>query len=155
MRELLTVLMTWLYVGFGLPPAERPPQVEFVTPERMMEIRLGASRETAGGSHGAGVRRPSAAGATPKLYAIYDDRSRTIYLPDRWAAGSPADMSMLVHELVHHLQNTGNVTYACAAARERPAYQAQARWLELFGKTLADEFAVDAMTILLRTRCMR
>lgn len=31
----------------------------------------------------------------------------------------------------------------------------QARWPELFGKGLEDEFGLDAMTILVRTNCMR
>jgi len=37
----------------------------------------------------------------------------------------------------HVLDLTGaGLTYACPEARERPAYKAQAGWLDLFGKTL-------------------
>jgi hypothetical protein len=59
-----------------------------------------------------------------------------------------------VHELVHHLQNVAGIPSACAEAREKPAYQAQERWLQLFGTSLAEEFQIDAMTILVRTNCM-
>lgn len=89
-----------------------------------------------------------------QVHAVYDDRSRTIYLPEGWPADSPADVSILVHELVHHLQNVGGLTYACLQARERPTYQAQARWLDLFGATLANEFGIDATTVLVRTTCV-
>jgi hypothetical protein len=59
-----------------------------------------------------------------------------------------------VHELTH-LQNAAGLSDDCPEAREAPAHRAQARWLELFGTSLADEFGLDATTILLRTRCMR
>jgi hypothetical protein len=47
------------------------------------------------------------------------------------------------------------VKYECAEARERPAFVAQARWLELFGQTLESEFSMDGMTLLVRTTCPR
>lgn len=157
MQELLTLIVTWLAVNFGLPATDELPRVAFVPPAVMAEIRLDRSAPASGGG-GAGEARapaqPAHSEAAGALNAIYDDRSRTIYLPRRWTAASPADMSMLVHELVHHLQNAGGLTYACAEARERPAYQAQGRWLEMFGTTLPEEFALDAMTLHLRTRCM-
>ncbi|HUG61279.1 MAG TPA: DUF6647 family protein, partial [Methylomirabilota bacterium] len=74
--------------------------------------------------------------------------------PEGWTGTSPAEVSVLVHELVHHLQNVGGVAYDCPEAREKPAYQAQARWLELFGGSLEEAFQVDPMTILVRTNCM-
>jgi hypothetical protein len=85
--------------------------------------------------------------------AIYDDASRTIYLPEQWTGATPAEVSLLVHELVHHLQNVAGLKFDCAEAREKLAYSAQARWLELFGKTLVDEFSLDPMTVLVRTNC--
>jgi hypothetical protein len=80
---------------------------------------------------------------------------RTIYLPEGWTGRSPSEVSVLVHELVHHLQNVGGLKFECAGERERPAYQAQSRWLELFDKNLAEEFNLDPMTVLVRTNCMR
>jgi hypothetical protein len=61
---------------------------------------------------------------------------------------------VLAHELVHHIQNMSGEKFDCPQAREALAYRAQLRWLELFGKTLEDEFEIDPMTVLVRTRCM-
>ena len=45
-------------------------------------------------------------------------------------------------------------THACPAARERPAYGAQADWLEMHGTSLEEAFELDPMTLLVRTRCL-
>ena len=56
--------------------------------------------------------------------------------------------------MVHHLQNAAGLKYECPQAREQQAYAAQQRWLGLFGSDLRKEFELDAMTLLVRTRCM-
>ena len=61
---------------------------------------------------------------------------------------------LLVHEMVHHMQNVGNVKYECLDAREKLAFAAQERWLELFDHTLAGEFGLDPFTLLVRTSCL-
>ena len=144
MQALLAVIVTWLSVNFGLSAVDEHPRVVFVAAAQMAEARHSRlDSDGAGAEFGHGV------------HAFYDDRSRTIYLREEWAGTTPADVSLLVHELTHHVQNVAGLTYDCPEAREAPAYRAQARWLELFGKNLADEFGLDAMTILLRTSCMR
>jgi hypothetical protein len=50
------------------------------------------------------------------IVAVYDDSKRTIYLPEGWTGVSPAEQSLLVHEIVHHLQNLGNLKYECAGS---------------------------------------
>ena len=50
-------------------------------------------------------------------------------------------------------RNVAGLAYDCAEAREKPAYQAQARWLELFDTSLEQEFELDAMTLLVRSNC--
>ena len=148
MQVLLTVLTTWLSIHLGIPPVEDHPKVKFAAAAEMAELHFaqaGAAADS-GGREAAGFRHD--------LEAIYDDRSRTIYLPEGWTGETPAEVSVLVHELAHHLQNTAELKYDCAEAREKPAYQAQERWLELFDTSLADEFAIDPMTLLVRTNCM-
>lgn len=145
MQTLLTVLVAWLSINFGLPAVDEHPRVEFATPTQMAEIRYSRVEPEA--------ERPAPAEFGHHFQAIYDDSSRTIYLPEDWTGATPADVSVLVHELVHHLQNVGGETYPCAGAREKPAYRAQARWLEMFGTSLEDEFQIDPMTILVRTTC--
>jgi hypothetical protein len=78
---------------------------------------------------------------------------RTIYLPKTWTGDTPVELSILVHEMVHHLQNLAGMTFACPGAREKLAYAAQKDWLALFGHDLFTEFETDAFTLLVRTEC--
>ncbi|MDP2618776.1 MAG: hypothetical protein Q8P46_01135 [Hyphomicrobiales bacterium] len=154
MQMLLTAIVTWLSINFGLPAIYEHPRVEFASAAKMAEVRYGrlASIRPDRVAAEAGHSAPPEFGHG--VQAIYDDRSRTIYLPEGWTGATPAEVSVLVHELVHHLQNIAELKYDCSGAREKPAYRAQARWLEVFGKNLVDEFELDAMTILMRTSCM-
>ncbi|HYC37647.1 MAG TPA: DUF6647 family protein, partial [Usitatibacter sp.] len=80
---------------------------------------------------------------------------QTIYLPANWSPKSQRDVSVLVHELVHHVQNVGEVHgYACAAEKERDAYAAQQAWLAKSRRNLLREFKIDAMTLFARTVCL-
>ncbi len=147
MDVLLTVITTWLSVNFGLPAAADHPQVQFVDPTQLFAVHTSqlSADEIA--------RMRSDGNTFDDLVAVYDDRSRTIYLPASWSAASPADVSVLVHEMVHHLQRFDDRTFACIEAREKPAYAAQARWLEHLGTSLEQEFDLDPMSLLFLTKC--
>lgn len=140
MDNLLTAIVMWLSANLGLPAIHDHPRIELAPPSAMVAVRLG------------GGTAPSVSGR--ELEALYDDRSRTIYLPTGWTGASPAELSVLVHEMVHHLQNVAGLKYDCPQARERPAYVAQEKWLELFGRNLMDAFELDPLTVLVRTKCM-
>jgi hypothetical protein len=92
--------------------------------------------------------------AQREVVALYNNNTRTILLPDDWVGTSPADQSVLVHEMVHHLQNLGKLKFDCLQAREKTAYLAQAKWLERFGLSLEKEFDVDMFTVLISSACM-
>ncbi len=100
-------------------------------------------------------RQPGApADSGQETVALYDDRDNTIYLPTKWTGQTPAELSVLVHEMVHHLQNAAKTKFDCPQAREQLAYAAQQKWLGLFGRNLDDEFQIDPFTLLVMTRCM-
>ena len=138
MNILLAVIMTWLTANFDLPPALDQPDVKFVSQQQLSAVRYGAMASI----------------NASELVAVYDDRTRTIFLTNDWTGGSPAEVSVVVHELVHHLQNAGKLIYNCPGAREELAYAAQEKWLGLFGKSLRSEFEMDRMTLFVRTSCM-
>jgi hypothetical protein len=138
MKLLIAVLMTWLTSQFDLPIVREQPEVRFATHAQMAALRHG----------------PTAAVHGRDMIAIYEDRTRTILLPEGWTGETPAEVSVLVHELVHHLQNVGQLSYFCPAAREALAYTAQEKWLELFGRNLETEFGLDRMALLISTKCM-
>jgi hypothetical protein len=118
-------------------PLPALPEIATATPERMRELRYG----------------PDAPAASLTVVALYDDAARTILLPEGWTGESPAEMSVLVHEMVHHMQNLSGRRFACAAEREAEAYRVQEEWLGLFGDTLEAAFELNPLTLMLLTRC--
>lgn len=138
MEDLQSVIVNWLAARFDLPADHHHPRVELLPPERISELRFGNSGLT---SH-------------RDVVAVYDDSSQTIYLNQAWSGRTVADLSVLVHEMVHHLQNVGGARFACPAAREELAYHAQAQWLDSFGADLFQEFELDPITLKLTTTCL-
>jgi hypothetical protein len=85
--------------------------------------------------------------------AVYHDPTQTIYLAHNWNGSTPAEQSILVHEMVHYFQNLLRLRYECSQAREELAYHAQNRWLGLFGSNLATDFDIDGFSLLAKTKC--
>ncbi|MCV0397299.1 MAG: hypothetical protein K5872_19395 [Rhizobiaceae bacterium] len=89
-----------------------------------------------------------------EVVAVYEPLTRTTVLSDRWRADHVADLSVLVHELVHHLQRETDAEHRCPEEGEALAYEAQERWLAQFGTSLEAAFGIDAFTLAMRTRCL-
>jgi hypothetical protein len=158
----LVAIADWLSTNWDLPPADTLPRVEFVPRTQLERLRYGhllrglprtaageGSSQAIGGEH-----------ATPlpqfhrEVVAVYNDVTQTIYLPDTWTGKSRAEQSVLVHEMVHHLQNRARLTYACPGAREKLAYLAQKKWLESYGLDFEQELQVDMFTVVAISACM-
>ena len=150
----LTEIVTWLSGKFDLPPIYDHPRVEFAAPMQLARMRYSGllsdrPQVTIGGSD------PTAQGAYQReVVAIYSDKTRTIFLPDGWNGKTPTEQSILVHEMVHHLQNLAGLKYECPAAREKPAYLAQDAWLSLHGLDLETEFEINKLTLVVSSSCM-
>ena len=154
MQTLLTAIVTWLSINAGLPATNDLPRIEFVSPVEMYVVRVGAHAPGTPPAVMATSGREVRDSAMHSIEALYDDTKRTIYLPKGWTGTTPEEISVLVHEMVHHLQNVGSLQYECPQAREKPAYQAQDKWLQRVGRNIFDEFKLDPMTVLVRTTCM-
>jgi hypothetical protein len=149
----LNDIAQWLSENYDLPYASELPRVERVPTADLYRLRykglLPLRSQAVGGEH-----------STPppeyrrEVVAVYDDTSRTIFLPQRWTGATVAEQSVVVHEMVHHLQNLGGVKYECAGAREKPAYLAQNQWLKAHGLDLEKEFEVDMFTVVALSGCM-
>lgn len=139
-REMIAAIATWISSEFDLPAARDLPRIAFASPKRLVTMHYGGI-QSGGALHHADI------------VAVYDDDSRTIYLPKPWTGSTPAELSVLVHEMVHHLQNEAGQTFACAEERESVAYAAQQQWLAMFGRDFFQEFETDAFTLLVRTNC--
>ena len=134
---LLDMVVVWLATNFDLVASFRHPALAVASPQKLAELRYG----------------PGVPYDPGEVVAVYKDEEGMIYLGEHWDGRTPAGLSVLVHEMVHHLQNAGGTRFACPAEREVLAYRAQEGWLELFGRSLADEFGIDKTTLMLRATC--
>lgn len=133
---LLMAISQWLGANFGLAPADSPA-LALAPPETLVRMRYG----------------PGANVAAVDVLAVYDQAGPTIYLADGWSGGTPAEMSVLVHEMVHHHQASAGMVFACPGAREELAYRAQMAWLGQFGESLESAFGIDSATLKVATAC--
>ncbi len=80
--------------------------------------------------------------------------ARAMYIPgmvildnESWEADDPVQISLLVHELVHHAQLFSKRKYACADAKEYEAYVIQNKWLEANdARPFASQAWIDEMS---------
>ena len=152
MDALLTAIVLWLSANYDLPATFDHPRVVHVAPGEMWIVR--SKHALSGASELAALDGQMVpAKKMREVVAVYDDFSNTVYLPDGWSDRSAADLSILVHEMVHHLQNKAELHYDCAAEREKLAYDAQDKWLRLFGGSLEDDFEINGLALLISTSC--
>jgi hypothetical protein len=123
-------LVRWIGANSGYPARlPRTPNFVFLSPEAIKHAfsgsSLGYSSETSS------VRAAQARG--------------TIYLPDDFVLGR--DDYILVHELVHQLQDESGKSFECLATREREAYALQSRFVD---ETGTGEKPNDMFMLLLR-----
>jgi hypothetical protein len=153
MQALMTVIVLWLSINFEMPANYEHPRIEFAPAHQIGALHYQSFLSTQPvplSATGNGAIAPKESG---QVVAFYNSVTKTIYLPDTWSPESAAGLSVLVHEMVHHLQHVGNIKYECPQAREQPAFFAQERWLRMFGSDLAEAFEIDTFSLLVRTAC--
>ena len=141
--EYLLEIAAWIAERSALPMPDVLPRVVLVSPGPM----LGAYARDVDSD------RLSPVWSRPNVVAVYDWAHQTIHLPHDWSGTTAAEQSMVVHEMVHHMQHQGGVIFACPQAREEQAYALQAAWLEQAGEDLFTAFEMDAFTLIARTQC--
>ncbi|MGB8621846.1 MAG: DUF6647 family protein [Paracoccaceae bacterium] len=137
---LVVAIAAWVADATDLPMPRTLPEIRFAAPEDMGLLMRASAHSPTGDS-------------ALEIVAFYDTPARAIYLPSGWTGATPGELSVLVHEMVHHAQAEAGRRFACPAERERQAYDAQARWLALFGSDLSREFGIDRLFLLLATTC--
>lgn len=148
--DFLDEIVAWLSSNYDLPAIKEHPRIELASNTRLAMMRAAdgvLSQNPAGSNLLNGLSQR-------QVVALYDNKSKTILLSEDWTGTSPADQSVLVHEMVHHLQNLAGLKFECPRAREKMAYLAQAKWLERFDLSLEHEFDVDMFTVLISSACI-
>lgn len=113
-ERLLSALEEWLdqNSAYARPPSA--PTVRVIPPAIAADL--------AGGLE---------AGHLGRLRGLFDPETSTIYLVSPWDVSDPEDVSVLLHELVHHRQAKQH--WYCPAEQEWDAYKLQAAWLTELG----------------------
>ncbi|MBK1668127.1 hypothetical protein CKO28_08770 [Rhodovibrio sodomensis] len=139
MDSFVLGLMVWISSVSELPLPENLPEITRVEPAQMASLANG----------------PGAADPTEDrgYLALYHAESRTVLLRSDWDMGDLRDRSILVHELVHHLQAEAGRDYVCRGAMEREAYEIQAAWLEERGADLLEVMNMNGLFLHAVTRC--
>jgi hypothetical protein len=136
MDTLIASLITWIVAHSSLSPAPAP-HIQFVAKQEMNRLYRGAGNRN-----------------FFQVEAFYLPLTATIYLPEGWRANDLRDESVLVHELVHHLQAASRIRMSCPAAFERQAYHLQTEWLSEQGIAHPYDFArLDILTVIIAGSC--
>jgi hypothetical protein len=107
-------LQRWLDANGPYPRRTAPPRIRLILPEAAAALEGAAEARYLGAARG-----------------LFDPATGTVYLIKPWNPRNPRDVSVLLHELVHHRQAPGH--WYCPQAQEWDAYRLQARWLEELG----------------------
>jgi len=113
--ETVRSYLNWIIQQTGWPAVNAPP---------IKTTSFAHLRELSGLSSEAEWIRPA---------AFYSKGEHIIYLADSWNKDDLADRSILVHELVHHLQIENQIQFACWGRYEAQAYELQIKWLSTQG----------------------
>jgi hypothetical protein len=111
-------MIEWIAAKTDLRSNEHP-NITFVTAE-WMASRLGQKSMV----------------ATPE--ALYGSATLTVYLLEEWSPANIRHQSILLHELVHHLQILNGAAVSCPAQYNGLAYELQLEWLREHG--ISDPF---------------
>ena len=153
MDALLTAIVIWISANYALPASLNHPRIERVASVEMAGLRYKGLLPALQRTVAVIQEQESSFEKRRDVVALYDDQTKTIYLSDGWTGRRPAEWSVLVHEMVHHLQNEAGISYECPAEREKLAYEAQDNWLRLFGRNLEAEFEINGLALLVSTSC--
>ncbi len=127
-------LLEWIAARTGWPLHDAPP-VKFVPRKELVKMFGG----TADGFH---------------VEALYSDRDHSIYLADGWKPDNLRRRSILLHELVHHLQYLNHVRVTCESEHELQAFKLQFAWLGERGVVdPPDYLGIDPFLLLMLGKC--
>jgi hypothetical protein len=138
-RSLTDTMLAWIARKTELDVPNRP-QIAFVSKQELREKFTGLKSDKSD--------------LVLELRAVYLPVELTIYLPDTWQPSDAIQKSILLHELVHHVQTSNKLTFPCRGARERMAFELQALWLREQGIAAPYEaIGTDEFTVAIMTSC--
>lgn len=130
--DTLAALERWLDVNSPYPRRSDAPSIQFL---KRTDISCLPDNRL----------RPAA-----NYRGFYDIDRAMIFIVEPWSLSNPRDVSVLLHELVHHRQQIAKHWY-CPGAQELPAYRLQEKWLAERGI----EAPINWIAVVLESGCTR
>ncbi len=113
MKEILVAMMLWLSANTSYNINHPLPTVKFMPQTELNSMFY--SGEIPKGNH---------------LYGMYSLEEDTIILPDTWNPNEAWDMGVLLHELVHYVQDVNEIKFDCVAQMEKDSWPLQKEYLK-------------------------
>ena len=150
MLELIMSLMLWISTQTGWAVPE-PPKIEYIeSPHKMFIIANGCDikpEEPICKTYNSEVS---------EVLGLYNNITGTILLnKDFWQNGTK-DQSVLLHELVHHMQysrDREHYTKLCRGSIEKEAFGLQKKWLAERKLNLLDIVGIGPLYLHVLTQC--
>ena len=113
MKEIITALMIWIGANSSLDTLVEIPQVIFLPQEQMESLYYSAGNKKTGTLHG-----------------FYNTKQDVVILPDTWDRRKGWDLSVLLHEVIHYVQDMNGITFQCLAEMEKDTWPLQQKYLK-------------------------
>ena len=118
MKELIAVLLMWIGQSTMYNVDIPHPDVVMLPPQELNEQYAATMLNKT--SH------------IEELWAYYNTKTQTIYLRADFRQYDPWDKSILLHELLHHVQYHNRMKYKCINQMEEEAWPLQKKYLKDF-----------------------
>jgi len=113
MKEIITALMIWLGANSDFNVNMDIPTVMFLPQDKMEQQYYGDKKHS-----------------DINLHAFYDTEHDIIVLPDTWDRRKPWDLSVLLHEIIHYVQDQNEVRFNCVQEMEVKTWPLQQKYLQ-------------------------
>ena len=111
MKSVIAALMLWISANTNYQTNFNPPRIVQMS-QAALEQKYYQGK--ANDSH---------------LHAFYSPLNETIYINKEFDVNDPFNQSILLHEILHHVQFKNGVKYRCIAELEQEAYPLQQQYL--------------------------
>ena len=113
MKEIIMAMMIWIGANTNYNVDVLEPKILFVTQDQLEQAYYGGEKYE---------------GVT--LHGFYDTKLNLIILPDTWDRTDPWNISVLLHETIHYLQDVNQMKYPCIEEMEKDTWPLQKQYLK-------------------------
>jgi hypothetical protein len=113
MKSVIAALLLWIGANTSYDVDLQHPVIKILPQHQLEQVY----------SKGKGVPKGST------LHAFYDIKENIIYLPDSFDLYDPWHKAVLLHELIHYVQDQNQADFECNAQMETESWPLQKKYL--------------------------